>query len=349
MLKYHARPNVIIALIAGAAILTAGSVILLTHASGFFAATEAENGTKTANAVTITDASASGGSAVKFTSGASPVTTLHYTANIGSDQATAASLGFNLFDMAGSTSNPADLNNRINALPSGVKVLVWVGNLDNAPASPCPAPGFTYSQFTAQVDALKNNPRVFGYYLSDEPHPSICPNAASDIQARADYIRSNAPGQVSFIVVLDGTNMCGGSLGCEYAALNPSHTHVDYIGLDPYPCHYAGDGVTAVACDNTQITDRFNSAVANGVPASAIIPTFQTFGQAGRTDGKQVYYRMPSASELTSMINIWNGLLPHPAFDYAYEFGIQCSSSCPAPQGIINHPEIQAVVSDHNK
>lgn len=276
--------------------------------------------------------------------GGTSYTTLHYTANIGSDQAFAASLGFNMFDIAGSQSNPSGLNSRVNALPTGVKALVWVGNLDNAPkGGTCPAPGFSYSQFTAQVDALKNNPRVFGYYLADEPHPSVCPNAASDIKARADYIHSHAPGQKAFIVVLDGYNLCDGNYGCEYAALNPSKTHVDYIGLDPYPCHY-DSSLNPVPCDTSEITDRVNSAIANGIPKSAIVPTFQTFGQAGRTDGGSIYYRLPTTSELTDMINLWHSLVPHPAFDYAYSFGTQGTS----PQAIVNHPEIQTIVKNHN-
>ena len=277
-------------------------------------------------------------------SGSTPVT-LHYTTNIGSNQSLALSLGFNLFDVGGSQNNPSGVNTTVNNLPTGVKALVWVGNLDNTNCTP----GFSYTQFTAQVDALKNNSRVFGYYLADEPHPSICPSAASDILARADYIKAHAPNQKSFILVLDGSNMCGANLGCEYAALAPANTHVDYIGIDPYPCHYAADQVTPVPCDNNVITQRVTSAMANGIPLSAIVPTFQAFGQTGRTDGKSVYYRLPSSSELSNMLNVWAELVPNPAFDYSYTFGVQCSTSCPAPQAISNTPDIQSVLFDHNQ
>src|SRR5581483_6743826 len=121
----------------------------------------------------------------------------------------------------------------------GGKALVWVGNLDNAsPGSACPAPGFSFGQFRAQVDALRRNPRVYGYYVADEPHPTVCSGAAADIRARADYIHAEAPGQTAFIVVQDGSVVCGSALGCEYRALRPARTHVDLVGLDPYPCHY---------------------------------------------------------------------------------------------------------------
>ncbi len=306
--------------------------------------TTTKTGSGGSSGATTGSGSSSGSSGGSSGGGSTPVT-LHYTTNIGSNQSLALSLGFNLFDVGGSQNNPSGVNTTVNSLPTGVKALVWVGNLDNTNCTP----GFSYAQFTAQVDALKNNSRVFGYYLADEPHPSICPSAASDILARADYIKAHAPNQKSFIVVLDGSNMCGANLGCEYAALAPGNTHVDYFGIDPYPCHYATDQVTPVPCDNNSITQRVNSAVASGIPLSAVVPTFQAFGQAGRTDGKTVYYRLPTSSELTSMLNVWDSLVPNPAFDFSYTFGVQCSASCPAPQAISNTPYLQTIISNHNQ
>lgn len=281
---------------------------------------------------------------------ASPATvarTLHFSVNIGSNKTAAYALGFNLIDISGSTSNPAGTKSTIDALPSGIKALVWVGNLDNGTSS-CPAPGFTTAQFQSLVNTLSGDSKVYGYFLADEPHNNVCPSAPTDIQARADYIRAHAPGQISFIVVLDGSNQCGASLGCEYNAFRPAVTHVDYIGLDPYPCHYASDGVTPVPCDNSAITSKVTTAIQNGIPTSSIVPVFQTFGQSGRSDGKSVYYRLPTASELSSMLTTWKSLVPSPAFDYAYTYGVQCSSSCPAPQAIENTPSIQAVIQAHN-
>lgn len=338
-LDHELRPLVLAGVLTG----ICGLLLLLnTHAITPTTSIEAEDGTVSGGASVIQDSAASGGQAIRFGAGAQ---TLHYAANIGTQQSLANSLGFNLYDIAGSTSNPSDVATSVNSLPTGAKAIIWVGNLDNTNCTP----GFTYAQFTAQVDALKSNSRVFAYYISDEPHPAICPTAAADIMARADYIRANAPSQKSFIVVLDGSNQCGTNLGCEYAALAPSNTHVDYIGVDPYPCHYAADGVTPVACDNSLITSRVDSAIAHGIPASDIIPTFQTFGQANRTDGKTPYYRMPSASELTSMLATWQGLIPKPAFDYAYSFDTQCTvTSCVASQAITTDTSIQAVVQTHN-
>jgi hypothetical protein len=281
-------------------------------------------------------------------SAAKTTRTLHYAPNVRGRMADAAGLGFDLFDVNGGASHPAAVNRAIDSLPRGAKALVWVGNLGNAPTgSRCPAPGFSTGQFRALVDALRGNRRVYGYYLADEPHPTVCPRAAADIKARADFIHAAAPGQKAFIVVAGGS-ICGADPGCEYRALQPSRTHVDLVGLDPYPCHYDSSG-DAVSCDDSMIAARVEAATANGIPASSIVPVYQAFGQARRSDGKAVYYRMPSAGELASMLSVWHSLVPDPAFDYFYTFGVQCSaSSCPAPQAIINTPEIRGVVRSHN-
>jgi hypothetical protein len=50
-----------------AAVVIIGSLLIFTKAAGFFAATEAESGTKSTQAVQVADTSASGGQAVKFT------------------------------------------------------------------------------------------------------------------------------------------------------------------------------------------------------------------------------------------------------------------------------------------
>lgn len=280
---------------------------------------------------------------------ASATGTLHFASNTSGNVSGAAAIGINMFDVSGSKTNPTSINTTVNALPTGAKALIWVGNLDN---TNCSTPGFTWAQFTAQVDALKTNTNVFGYFLSDEPHPGTCTSAAADIKARADYIHTNAPGQAAFITIVDGSNACGTNLGCEYNALQPSNTDVDYFGLDPYPCHYNSSGV-AVPCDLTLIDTRINTATSNGIPAGSIVPVFQTFGQEGRTDGKTVYYRTPSATELQSMLDRWSSdlsaLSATPVWDYSYTWGVQCGTSCPAPQALSNNSALQTVMATHNQ
>ena len=286
---------------------------------------------------------------VDATPSMTPTVPLHAAFNTQGDIADLIALGFNLFDVTGSKTNPASTLEFVNALPEGTQALVWLGNIGNAPiGQSCPSPGFSDAQFEAQVDILANNLKVFGYNLSDEPHPSTCPDAASAIKARSDYIHTHAPGQKTYITILDGSNMCPEGEGCEYHAFRPEITHVDLFGLDPYPCHFNSAG-QPVTCDTSKISQRVELATANGIPLSAIIPVFEAFGQEGRLDGKSIYYRTPTTAEFQEMLDLWKSLVPNPVFDFAYTWGIQCTAStCPAPQSLKNHPELQSLIKQHN-
>ena len=257
--------------------------------------------------------------------------TAHFTVNLRGSYTTARSMGFNVFDVSGSTSNPASVKTKLNALPAGSKAMIWVGNLGKKSG----VQGFTRAQFQAQVNALATDPRVFGYFIADEPHPILFPTVVAEIRARADYLRAKAPAQKSFIVVLDGSKYCNGTLGCEYAALAPSKSHVDVVGVDSYPCHLGAP------CDFTKIPQRVNAAIKAGIPRGQIAPVYQSFGQEGATNP---YYRTPTAAELQKMLDTWKANLPAPVMDYAYSWGIQTSS----PQALINHPELQRVARAHN-
>jgi hypothetical protein len=290
--------------------------------------TETSAPTETPTSTPTATSTATATSTPKPTSNPTPEEgTAHFTVNLGGSYAAAHSVGFNVFDVAGSTSNPAGVKSKLDALPNGTKAMIWVGNLGKAAG----AEGCTRAQFKAQVDALKDDPRVFGYMIADEPHPILFPTVVGEIAARADYLRAVAPSQKSFIVVLDGSKYCDGGLGCEYEALAPSKTHVDIIGVDSYPCNISGP------CKISKIPERVNAAVRAGIPLDQIAPVYQTFGQAGD------YYRMPTASELEAMLAAWKKSVPNPPLDYAYTWGAQSSS----PEALSNHPELQAVVKAH--
>ena len=287
--------------------------------------------TKTATTKTATTKTASTNTAATATTAATPTPTAHFTVNLRGSYAAARAVGFNVFDVSGSTSNPAGVKTKLNALPAGSKAMIWVGNLGKKAG----VQGFTRAQFQAQVNALATDPRVFGYFIADEPHPILFPTVVAEIRARADYLRAKAPAQKSFIVVLDGSKYCNGTLGCEYAALAPSKSHVDVVGVDSYPCHLGAP------CDFTKIPQRVNAAIKAGIPRGQIAPVYQSFGQEGATNP---YYRTPTAAELQKMLDTWKANLPAPVMDYAYSWGTQTSS----PQALINHPELQRVARTHN-
>ena len=259
-------------------------------------------------------------------------TTYHYISNSGRNIGPVARLGFNLFDMGPD-------KGRIDSLGSGQKALVWLGNLDNTSCTP----GYSWSEFTAAVRRLANDPKVFGYYLSDEPHPNVCPNAAAHIRQRADYIRDHDPSQKSFIVVMDASRNCGVDLGCEYRLLRPEITHVDLIGVDPFPCRI-GTG-----CAPDKIDLEVSRAIGGGIPIDKIVPVYQVFGQECSHKATK-YYAQPSTTQLQTMMDQWADLVPNPAFDMSYTWrseGPACPGLDVASGGA--HPDLQATVKQHNE
>jgi hypothetical protein len=244
---------------------------------------------------------------------------LHYVAN-GHQDPNAFALGFNLSDTGPTKAT-------IDALPDGVRALVWVGNGFNSTCSWA----LSDADIQAKVGPLAGDPKVYGYFVSDEPHPSTCPDAPAQVNARSKLIHSIDPAAKTFIVVLEGSSHPG-----EYAAFAP--TDIDLIGLDPYPCNLNN---AATGCSYQQIDQRVATAQAAGISPSRIVPVFQTFGQACATSK---YYRLPSTRELQTMLDHWHALVPSPAFDYSYGWSNQ-SSACPT---LADAPDLQSVIHQHN-
>ncbi len=248
--------------------------------------------------------------------------TAHFTVNLHGDYAHPMAAGFNVLD----TGPTVEL---INSLPAGASAMVWLGNLDN---SGCAA-AYTFDQFKAKVDALKDNRRVYGFYISDEPHPGTCPTTVADIRSRADYVHQRAPGKKVFIVVENSSSSCPSSNpGCEFAALAPAVTHVDLLGVDSYPCH------VGAPCDLSKINGKVGLALGAGIPKSLLVPTYQTFGQGGG------YYRLPTPAELQSILDRWHSLLPSPQMDYSYTWGTQGGQ----PEALSNTPGLEQVMRAFN-
>jgi hypothetical protein len=132
-----------------------------------------------------------------------PTTRLHYAANgnfVNGVYAPGAD-GFNLADV-GSVSE-------LNALPSRVKGLVYLGLTNGADAN-----------FQATVSAFIDNPNLYGFYIADEPGAGL----AANLKAEADWIHANVPGAKTFMVEqnVDGIwvepeqiDVCVGGRICE--------------------------------------------------------------------------------------------------------------------------------------
>ncbi|TJV60307.1 MAG: calcium-binding protein [Mesorhizobium sp.] len=243
--------------------------------------------------------------------------TLHYAS--GGSATEIASAGFNLVDVQSVE--------QLNALPDGMKGLVWLNEGDGVTSS-----------FINKVTPFIDNPKLFGFFLLDEPDPTGrwgTYATAADLKAESDYIHSNVPGAKTFITMM---NM-GSSANPDYSnTYNPANTGIDLYGVTSYPVR---TGTASV--DYSQIGKAVAAAEAAGIPVSKMVPTYQTFGGGAwmtDTDGK---YVMPTAAQLDTMLDHWAAAVPSPAFDYAYAWGSQ--------QGDValeSSSELQAVARAHN-
>nr|WP_029353111.1 hypothetical protein [Mesorhizobium ciceri] len=243
--------------------------------------------------------------------------TLHYAS--GGSASEVATAGFNLVDVQSVE--------QLNALPDGMKGLVWLNEGDGVTSS-----------FINKVTPFIDNPKLFGFFLLDEPDPTGrwgTYATAADLKAESDYIHSNVPGAKTFITMM---NM-GSSANPDYSnTYNPANTGIDLYGVTSYPVR---TGTASV--DYSQIGKAVAAAEAAGIPVSKMVPTYQTFGGGAwmtDTDGK---YVMPTAAQLDTMLDHWAAAVPSPAFDYAYAWGSQ--------QGDValeSSPELQAVFREHN-
>jgi hypothetical protein len=206
------------------------------------------------------------------------------------------SLGYNVLDVGSTTQ-------QVNALPDGTVGMVWLGQK-------CPTKAD--ATFKAVIDRLASNPKVYGYYLSDEPHIADCARGPAALETRATYIRLASGGrQRSFIVL---------SKAADYKAFRPTQTRVSLFGLDPYPCSTAHP-----SCDISMIPDKVNKAVAYGIPRGRIVPVYQAFGQSRTAGGG--YYRLPSATQLQAILQAWSSAVPDARLDYTYGWGNQSSAN----------------------
>lgn len=233
----------------------------------------------------------------------------HLATNLQGDFESASQFGFNLADIASIA--------LIDRLPEGMKAVFWLGNGYNTECSW----RLSDDEVVKQVEALRSNPKFSGiYYISDEPHPANCPDAAERVADRTRLIRQTDPAARTFIVVQNSS-----ADPTEFQQMKDS---ADYVGVAPYPCNIKN---AVHGCDYDALTQRIDQALAAGIPADRIVPVFQVFGQECAST-KTPYYRMPSVDELQRMLAIWDERVPAEVrpFDMAYSWGRQERVACPA-------------------
>ena len=240
------------------------------------------------------------------TSESAPAELLHYGPNNNFDATgryVPASAGFNLADLA----QP----HRLNALPDGVKALVWVGMC--AGVTP---------QFLARVRPFIGDRRVFGFFLMDDPDPrpqagelGPVPCEADKLRAESDWLHANMPGTRTFIILM---NLGTARQPFYGEAYRPESTHIDLFSMCPYPCRSEWNG-----CDFNQVESYVTAAEAGGIPRSQMVPNYQTFGGGQWKDDEGGRYLMPTLAQEEEIIHRWDALVPHPVFDMVYSWGSQ--------------------------
>ncbi|MER8865151.1 calcium-binding protein [Mesorhizobium sp. M0751] len=244
------------------------------------------------------------------------MTTLHYTS--GGSGTEIAQAGFNLADVSSV--------DQLNALPDGMKGLVYLNETD----------GVTQS-FIDKVTPFIGNPKLFGFFLVDEPDPTGqwgTYASAANLKAESDWIHSNVPDGKTYITMMS----LGTSANPDFSGTyNPANTGIDYYGVDVYPVRTDG------AVDYNMIDKFVAAAQASGIPTSKIVPGYQTFGGGDYNTDMGGKYVVPTAAQMETMMDHWAKLVPSPAFDYAYAWGSQRGDTA-----LESSPELQAVFRQHN-
>jgi hypothetical protein len=256
-----------------------------------------------------------------------PDTPLHYApnGNFGPDTAFLPGVAhYNLADV--------DSLSRLEALPDGVRGLVWVGQCKGVDAA-----------FIDAVSPYLGHSRVFGFYLMDDPDPRItltggmprphCP--AGNLRAESDWIHAHAPGAKTFIVLMNMGSFAKPSFQYTYG---PENSHVDLYGLAAYPCRSGVRG-----CDYDVIDRYVRAAEAWGIPRSRIVPIYQAFGEGGWVTDDGGHYTLPSREQAEQILARWGKLVELPTFDFTYSWGSQKSDLA-----LQQSPDLQTVFRRHN-
>ena len=218
-----------------------------------------------------------------------------YMIDSGSRAATVASYGWNLLDV--SSKSAAD------RLPARTKALVWVGNYDKSSCT-WQVPD---SELRREVRAMARDPKVAGYFISDEPDPYRCPSAPAQHAARTLLIHSSSPGKPT-VMVMD-SNSGGASLDQVPLWLGAA----DYVALDPYPC-YQGK-----PCNYAWIDTIIKAADRAGLAYWGVVQAFDDSN-----------WRWPTPTEERHMLSQWASSKESGYMTFAWTWRGQTLESRPA-------------------
>jgi hypothetical protein len=217
---------------------------------------------------------------------------------------TAQSYGWNLIDVSS--------KGEVDALPSGTRGLVWVGDWNNATCRW----EISDARLKSKVASMVGDRKVAGFYVSDEPNPIACPDAPRRHRQRSALIRRLDPAAFTVVVVRSNTETSPSEVRLWSGAAT-------YVGLDPYPCE------TGKACDFTRMTRMIQAADDAHIAYWGVLQAFAYYD-----------WRWPTAAELTRIGAIWKASNATGSMTFAWKW----KNSRLAP-----HPGLLAVLRRLNR
>jgi chitodextrinase len=224
------------------------------------------------------------------------------------DQASMPSYGYNLIDV--STKSEAD------ATPAGTLGQVWLYDYDNTTCSW--EKDDTYIR--NMVSSMADDPKVAGFYFSNEPHWWDCPNAVQQHKDRNALIHSLAPNKYTLIGIDGNDRPHFDAMGSMWKGA------ADYINYNPYIC-YASDTST---CDFAWEDHVMQVADAQGVPYFIALQAFK--------EGTE--WRWPTASEEQQMLA---KICQHPLIQGYLTFSWDWQND-----PLVNHPDVLGAIQNFN-
>jgi hypothetical protein len=152
---------------------------------------------------------------------------------------------------------------------------------------------------------------------------------AAKLKAESNWIHTHDPGAKTFMAEENLSK----PLTPKYY-YTPANTHIDLFGLDAYPAQKSVPNHFDLNVINLAVKE----AEAIGIPQKKLVPVYQAFG-----GGLYAPYIVPTATQEGQILSRWGSLLPNPAFDYAYSWGVQLGDTA-----LSNDPALQKVFAAHN-
>ena len=215
-----------------------------------------------------------------------PRTSEHYGAN-GNFSGRADQAGVDGFNLADVSSNAQTA-----ALPAGMKGLAWIGSCTGASAP-----------FRSTIRSYVGDPKVFGFYLMDEPDPSVC--SAANLKSESDWIHTHDPGTYTFIVE---TDLSVSNHPTYRGGYNPANSDIDLYGIDSYPCR--SENPPSAPCRYSWLALSVIAAEREGIQLAEIVPVYQTFGGGTWVDDEGGSYELPTAAQESKLLSTWAQLVP---------------------------------------